>query len=58
MSKENIPKVYVGIDISKDHLDVCLMTGDQRLTLNNDAKGLDQWGYPLDSTTYYMLWLS
>ena len=42
MSKENIPKVYVGIDISKDHLDVCLMTGDQRLTLNNDAKGLDQ----------------
>ncbi len=42
MSKENIPKVSVGIDISKDHLDVCLMSGDQRLTLNNDAKGLDQ----------------
>jgi len=42
MSKENMPKVYVGIDISKDHLDVCLMPGDQRLTLNNDAKGLDQ----------------
>ena len=42
MSKENMPKIYVGIDISKDHLDVCLMPGDQRLTLNNDAKGLDQ----------------
>jgi transposase len=42
MSKEIIPQVYVGIDISKDHLDVCLIPGDQRLTFNNDAKGLDQ----------------
>ena len=42
MSRETIPQVYVGIDISKDHLDVCVLPGNQSLTFSNDAKGLDQ----------------
>lgn len=42
MSKEIIPQVFIGIDISKDHLDLCLMPGDQCLTFANDANGLDQ----------------
>lgn len=42
MSKEIIPQVFIGIDISKDHLNVCLMPGDQSLTFSNDTNGLDQ----------------
>jgi len=42
MSKETIPQVYVGIDISKDHLDVCVLPGNQNLTFSNDANGLCQ----------------
>ena len=42
MSRETIPQVYVGIDISKDHLDVCVLPGNQSLTFSNDANGLDQ----------------
>ena len=34
--------MYVGIDISKDRLDVCLLPCDHRLTLSNDSKGLDE----------------
>ena len=42
MSRETIPQVYVGIDISKDHLDVCVLPGNQNLTFSNDANGLCQ----------------
>ena len=42
MSKYTIPQVYVGIDISKDRLDLCLMPGDRRLTFSNDTEGLSQ----------------
>jgi transposase len=37
-----MPQMYVGIDISKDRLDVCLLPGDHRLTLSNDSKGFDE----------------
>ncbi len=42
MSREITPKVYVGVDISKDHLDVCVLPANKSLTFNNDARGLDQ----------------
>ena len=42
ISRETIPQIYVGIDISKDHLDVCVLPGNQNLTFDNDANGLDQ----------------
>ncbi|MGC8605540.1 MAG: IS110 family transposase [Desulfomonilaceae bacterium] len=42
MSREIIPQVYVGIDICKDRLDVCVVTGNQSITFSNDGNGLDQ----------------
>jgi transposase len=42
MSREITPKVYVGVDISKDHLDVCVLPANRSLSFSNDARGLDQ----------------
>lgn len=42
MSRVTIPRVYVGIDISKERLDVCVLPYSHNLNFINDPKGLDQ----------------
>lgn len=44
MSEEFIPQVFVGIDISKAQLDVCLLPANKRLVFNNSPEGLEQLG--------------
>lgn len=44
MSEEFIPQVFVGIDISKAQLDVCLLPANERMVFNNSPEGLEQLG--------------
>ena len=35
-------EIYVGIDVSKDRLDICILPQDERFNVTREARGLEE----------------
>jgi len=45
----NIPKSYIGVDISKNYLDVCILPNQNEFRIKNNADGFKQLFIQLSS---------